>query len=278
MKNHKSMKNISLSFLFVLFVCGLGTAFALPPQPPDIRVQVQGPATAVVNSPYQYTVNVRNIGGTKANGVTVVVDFPQTNTSPQVFVLGTVSGIGNGCQLVSRRLQCSAGNLNPNAQRNFTFNFAYPVSTKTLEIKATGASTSANEANPANNVASVFPAIGYATNQLTSANVLASHCTGTNLTSYFECELFPSSIASFTMTLDTGGTISNILEPGYTGFWAQIQSTNQPFQQLQFTITETATGETINFNGFASTGTCFEGITTFSANSNYVSPYKVCVQ
>lgn len=271
------MKNIGLSFLFVFFVCGLGTAFALPPAPPDIRVQVSGPATAVVRSPYQYTVNVRNIGGSKANGVTVTVDFPQTNTSPQVFILGTVSGIGNGCQLVSRRLQCSAGNLNPNAQRNFTFNFAYPVSTKTLEIKATGVSTSANEANPTNNIASVFPAIGYATNQITSANVLISNCTGTNLTSFFECELFPGSQQNFTMTLDSGNTISN-LPSGYTGIWTQIQSTNQPFQQLQFTITETASGELINFNGFASTNTCFEGMTTFSSNSNYVSPYKVCVQ
>lgn len=271
MKNFKSMKNIGLSFLFVLFVCGLGTASALPPQPPDIRVQVQGPTTAVVYSPYQYTVNVRNIGGTKANGVTVTVDFPQTNTSPQVFILGTVSGFPtNTCQIVSRRLQCSAGNLNPNAQRNFTFNFAYPVSTKTLEIKATGVSTSTNEANPANNIASVFPAIGYATNQLTAATVLASHCTGTNLTSYFECELFPSSIASFTMSLNADLTVS--YEGQIIGNWDQFTSP----QQLHFTLSDG--GSTAEFNGFATTGTCFEGMTTFLPNSNYVSPYKVCVQ
>jgi uncharacterized repeat protein (TIGR01451 family) len=276
MKNFKVKKNIGLSFLFVMLVFGSGAAFALPPQPPDIRVQVTGPATAMVNSPYQYTVNVRNIGGAKANGVTVFVDFPQTNTSPQVFILGQVSAIGTGCQLVSRRLQCSAGNLNPNAQRNFTFNFSYPVSTKPLEIKATGTSTSTNEVNPTNNIASYFPAIGYPTNQISSANVLVSLCTGTNLSSYYECELFPSSQQFFTMTLDSGGAISNLPEPGYTGTWTQTQTTNQPFQQLQFTISDGYTSA--SFDGYASSTTCFEGKTTFLPTSNYSSQYKVCVQ
>ncbi len=276
MKNYKVKKNISLSFLFVVFVFGLGNAFALPPQPPDIRVQVSGPTTAMVNSPYQYTVNVRNIGGAKANGVTVMVDFPQTNTSPQVYILGQVSAIGNGCQLVSRRLQCSAGNLNPNAQRNFTFSFSYPVSTKTLEIKATGSSTSTNEANPNNNIASVFPAINYPTNQITAANVTVSLCTGTNLSSYYECELFPSSQQHFTMRLESGGMITDLPDSNFTGTWTQIQTTNQPFQQLQFTLSDGYTSA--SFDGYASSTTCFEGKTTFLPTSNYNSQYKVCVQ
>jgi len=277
MKNSKSMKNIGLSFLFIVFVCGVGTAFALPPQPPDIRVQITGPSTAVVGTPYQYTVNVRNIGGSRADGVVVYVDFPQTNTSPQVYILGTVSGFPtNSCQMVSRRLRCTAGNLNPNAQRNYSFNFTYPVTTKTLEIKATGSSTSMNEANSNNNMASVFPAIGYPTNQISSANVLVSLCTGTNLSSFFECEKFPSSIQYFTMTMNSGGTLSNFPEPGYTGFWTQNQTTNQPFQQLQFTISDGYSGA--SFEGYASSTTCFDGITTFIPTSTYNSAYRVCVQ
>ena len=263
---------IVLSFLVAFFGFGFETASALPPQPPDIRVQIQGPATAYARSPYQYTVNVKNIGGSTANGVTVYVDFPQTNTSPQQYILGTVSGIQSGCQIVSRRLQCSLGSIThsgPGQTKQFTFNFAYPVSTKTLEVKATGTSTSTNEANPANNVASVFPAIGYATNQLTSANVLVSMCTGQNLTSFFECELFSGSQQFVTLALNSDTTIS--YQGQYVGNW--FQGTNQ---QLKMTLNDG--GSTANFNGFAVNNTCFEGLTTFTPASPYVSPYKVCVQ
>jgi len=78
------------------------------------------------------------------------------------------------------------------------------------------------------------------------------------------------------MTLDAGGNIT-LPYPGYFGQWDQVQTTQSPNQQLHFTISD-GSGFTAEFNGFATTNTCFEGLTTFIPQSNYVSPYKVCVQ
>jgi uncharacterized repeat protein (TIGR01451 family) len=264
-----------LSFLMMLTAFGITEVSAA--NVPDVRVLMTSPATATVNSPYIYTVNVKNVGNRTADGVKVVVSFPETDTSPQKLILGTLSGIdANRCQVVNRKLQCSLGSLAPTITKSFTFNFSLPVSNKTLQIIATGSTTTIPaETNLSNNTASAIPALAYATNQITSANILVSHCTGTTLTSYFECEQFPSSISSFTMTLDQGGIIT-LPYQGYTGLWDQIQTTALPNQQLHFTVTDGNSG--VEFRGFATTNTCFEGMGTFMPQSNYVSPYKVCVQ
>lgn len=273
MRKEDNLKIMVLSFFMVFMALGASVVYAAPPPPVDLRVQMQGPATAFVKSPYVYTVEVKNIGGANAAGVKVIVDLPLTDTSPTRHILGNLSGIQSGCQVIANKLECSLGTINKNKSKSFTFNFALPVSTKTLEIKASGSTTTPGEANLQNNIAALTPALGYATNQITSANVLVSHCTGTGLSSYFECELFPSSISSFTMTLNADWTIT-LPVSGYTTQWNQ----NVSPQQLNFTITETSTGEIVEFNGFATTNTCFEGMTTFTPNSGYVSPYKVCVQ
>ena len=269
MKN-SMIKFIGLSFLMVLTAFGVLGAKSLPPGA-DLDVSIQGPSTANVNSAYIYTVNVGNIGNRDASGVQVTVEFPLTNTSPQVYILGKVTGIdANKCSIVSRKLVCNLNTIRKNRNGSFTFSFEYPVSTKPLQIKATATTTSSNERNPNNNLATITPTVGYATNQITSLSVTASHCTGQNLTSYFECELFPSSIQSFAMDLNLGGTIS-LQYPGYYGAWDQ----NISPQQLHFTISD-GSGVVAEFNGFASSQNCFEGITTFPQSPNYISPYKVC--
>jgi uncharacterized repeat protein (TIGR01451 family) len=269
-------KNIFV--IALLFVCTIivSSSALAQPAPPDLQVQMQGPTAAMVRSPYLYTVNVKNTGKTNAANVTVVVDFPLTNTSPTVYILGNLSGINTGCQVVSRKLNCNLGTINKNKTKSFTFNFTYPVTTKPLELKATASTTTPGEVNLVNNQFTLTQPVSYATNQLTSATVLVSLCTGTNLTSYFECELFPSSIQSFTMTLNSDSTITIPNYAGYTGNWDQLTSPQN--QTLHFTVTETSTGDIAEFNGFAISGTCFEGLTTFTPNNGYISPYKVCVQ
>lgn len=271
MKKHVYTRITALSFLLIFFAFSANAASAAP-QPPNLQVQLQGPASAFVNSPYIYTVNVKNIGGSTAAGVKVIVDFPLTDTSPTTHILGLLSGIDNRCQVVANKLQCDLDSIMKNRNKPFTFNFALPVSTKVLELKATGSTTTPGEVNQANNTATIVPSLSYLSNQLSSANVLVSHCTGQGLTSYFECELFQSSISNFTMTLNTGGTMT-LPAPGYTGQWDQLSSP----QQLHFIITD-GNGFTAEFNGYATGPTCFEGMTTFIPNNNYISPYKVCVQ
>jgi hypothetical protein len=266
----------------VLLFLGIATEISAQPAPPDLRTTItQAPTTVMPRSPYQFTVNVRNIGNTHAQSAKLVVDFPLTDTSPQVFILGDLSGVlaTQGCSVISRKLNCNLGQINKNTSKNVTFNFAFPISTKTLQIKATASIVSGPaDSNLTNNEVSYVPTFNYPVNQITSANVLVSLCTGTSLTSYFECEKFPSSIQHFNMTLDAGGIITNLPDTNYIGNWTQNQTTApQLFQELQFTITD-GTGSGATFSGFASTTNCFEGMTNFIPTSQYRSPYKVCVQ
>ena len=259
-----------LSVLFsVSVICAL-SARAVPRPPADLRVQMTAPATVAPNSPYQYTVKVKNIGGSPADGVMLTVAFPETNTSPQKYILGALSGVGTGCSVVNRQLKCALNTVAKNVERVITFNLALPVSTKVLEIKATATTTTGNESNPLNNMDSRIPAFVYTPNQLTSANVLVSMCTGQGLSSFFECELFPSSQQHVMMSLN--GDMSISINGQYYGNWDQASSTNQ----LHMTLSDG--GSTADFNGFSTGSTCFEGATVFTPTSPYGSQYKVCVQ
>lgn len=263
------LKTLTFAFLFAITAIIASAA----PQP-NLSVQPWvAPATVTVNSTYQYTASVRNIGTQTAQNVSLTIEFPLTNTSPNRHILGKVTGYPSNCSIVSNKLVCNFGNVkhNLNPTRTVSFNFEYPVSTKPLELIARAATTSTNEMNPANNVLGYAPTVTHPDLPVTSANVVVSHCTGTNLTSFFECEKYPSSIASFTMTLDQGGSIT-LPYPGYFGNWNQ----NISPKQLYFNVTDGSDG--VTFNGFASNSTCFEGVATFTPASNYVSPYKVCIQ
>ncbi len=98
------------------------------------------------------------------------------------------------------------------------------------------------------------------------------HCTGgASLTSFFECELFPSSISSHETIFDAGGTITFIAAPaGYTGTWTHPPSQNR----LQFDYAD-GTGVVATFDGRGVDAKCFEGKTVFRG-SPYVSLYEVC--
>ncbi len=259
--------------LLMVFFAFSAAKISAAPSPPNLRVLLTGPVSAQVGSPYLYTVNVRNIGGSTASNVSVIVDLPETNTSPQKYVLGTLSGIDSRCQLVARKLNCQLGSITRSGTTQtkiFTFNLALPVTTQTVEIKATASTTTPNETNALNNVASFFPTPAYATNQLTSANVLITSCTGRGLTSFFECELFPSSQQSNLFSLNSDMTVT--YNGDFVGNWDQFASN----QQLHLSLSDGSSGA--DFNGFATTNTCFEGITTFTPTSVYNSAYKVCVQ
>jgi uncharacterized repeat protein (TIGR01451 family) len=264
----KKQKTIVLSFL----ITALCTVSAYAAQNPNLRVTLQGPSAAAVYSPYQYTATVKNIGNGPAANVKVTIDLPETDTSPTKYILGTLSGFNAAyCQVVTRKLVCSqSGNLGNNQQRVYTFNFELPISTKTLSIKATGTTTSTNEIDPLNNWQTVTPGLSYGSIPLISANVLISMCTGRGLTSFFECELFPSSQQSHIFSLNQDMSVS--VYGDVVGTWDQPSAS-----QLHLYMVDG--GTVIEHNGFARNGTCFEGMTTFDPNpGGYISPYKICVQ
>lgn len=267
------LKNVvAISFIFAFMAIGATTIFAQP----NLRVLPwQGSSTPLVESTYQYTSRVRNIGNQNADNVKVVVDFPLTNTSPSRFILGKLAGLQTGCSKIANKLECNVGTLLPNQTKSIAFTFEFQVSTTTPTFTSTATTTTAGEINPNNNSASISPARRYANNPLTTANVLVTSCTGTNLTSFYECELYPSSQQSFSMTLNLDKSITVPIAPTYTGMWDQLALPTD--QTLHFTIGDSNTVEA-EFNGFAVSSTCFEGITTFPGNSNYNSAYRVCEQ
>jgi len=263
-------RNITLiSFMFVLIAAATGSAYATAR--PNLRVTMTGPSTITASSPYQYSVTIKNIGNAPAAGVKVIVDLPETDTSPTKYILGTVSGLATGCTIVTRKVQCTtAGNLGNNQQRVYTFNLALPVSSKVLQLTATGSTTTPNEQDAQNNIATMIPVFNYPANLFTSATVLTTSCTGRTLSSFFECELFPSSQQSHIYTLNSDSSV--VIYGRNVGTWDQPTPS-----QLHFYMVNG--GTVIEFNGYASNSTCFEGKTTFTPSpSGYMAIYKVCVQ
>lgn len=273
MKKIYFAESTTLLFTFMFLMLAANAVFAAPPQPPNLNVTVAGPSSAQVRTPYLYTVTVKNIGGSTASTVSVVVDFPETNTSPQKYILGNLSGIDSRCQVVSRKLNCVLGNITASGQNQtkvFTFTYAFPVTSQTIQVKATASTLSTNETNPNNNYASVFPVPAYPSNPITSATILKTSCTGRGMTSFFECELFPSSQQSHIFELNSDMTIT--YQGQYIGTWDQSASP----QQLHFAL---ASGNSsADFVGYATSNTCFEGLTTFIPTSIYNSAYRVCIQ
>lgn len=282
MKNLLLKSTVALSLLITLAALGGTSTTALavpPPQAPNLEVLAwQGNANPLVESPYQYTTRVKNTGNQTAQNVTLTVQFPLTNTSPNKHILGKLSAIQvsqGTCSVVSNKLVCNFGNLGNNQTRQVTFTFEFQVATTLPTLKSTATTTSTNEVNPANNTLSTTPTVRYPDNIITGGPYLVTSCTGTALTSFYECELYPSSQQSFVMDLNLGGTLAIPQAPGYYGFWDQ---NSQPSNKtLHFTI-EGGSGTEVIFNGFATSGSCFEGIATFPQSPTHNAAYRVCEQ
>ncbi len=254
---------------------GATPVLAAPPRA-DLEVVLTAPSNVSISTATTYSATVKNLGPATTTA-TVVIEFPLTNTSPTVAILGTVTESESNCSIASHKITCTVSNLKRNKTATFSYSYTAPVSTKTLEMKAT-VSSSVPDPVAGNNVSTVVPNLVYPEREITSATVTNSHCTGTNLTSYFECLLFPSSISSHETTLNLDNTIS-FTEPGYTGTWSQnVAKTSLTFSY--FETTGSGALKVAEFNGFAINGApCFDGLTNFfNPTSTYVSPYRVCFQ
>lgn len=266
------MKKIAIAWLLLgsaLFTSMLPVSAA--PQKADVSVQMQGPSTTPISTATTYTSVVKNNGPSTATNIQLVIDFPLTNTSPQVLILGNVAISSTGCQITNNKMVCAIGSLKKNKTRTITYQYTAPVSTKTLAMTGT-VTSSPTDPNLANNRSVFIPNFTYPVRTFASANMLNSHCAGTNLTSYFECLAFPSSISSHETTLNADGSIT-FSEPGYSGSWSQPSS-----RQLYFEYFDVS-GKIAEFSGFAINGAnCFDGLTKFFPSNGYVAPYHVCIQ
>jgi uncharacterized repeat protein (TIGR01451 family) len=246
-----------------------------PSQRADLTVNIAPPPGVYVGQPGTYQVTVANVGRREASGVELVLTLPRTSTSPQVFVLGTLGTHDGRCALGGTHLECALGTLSRGATTTVAFTIALPQSSAALVVGASVTSASA-EATTSNNSDSdtaylLHPLVPVAAGE--TAHV--DHCTGTDLTSFFECELFPSSISSHELQFLAGGVIAFIGAPAssYHGTWDQTAGDDRLRLDYYDGTTHEAT-----FDGWAvGPDRCFEGVTQFYPPSGYVAPYRVCM-
>ena len=260
-------------FLKVIVV-SMFTAFcsfsAIAQAPADVQVEVLGQSNPYVYTPYVYRVRASNVGGTRAENVSLTIDMPLTDTSPTQFILGRLSSISSNCQIVSNKIECSLGRINPGRSKTVRFTFVIPVSTKTLSISATG--TADVDANPNNDADTMVFNMRHHDLIISSAvDVINQHCTGTNLTSFYECVLTPTSVTDHPTTLNGDGSIT-FQAGNYTGSWYQPTPKELVFNYTYGSIV------LLEFHGYAVSANCFEGLSTFPPRPQYVSPYSVCIQ
>ena len=234
------------------------------------------PSTAQVYATARYTATVRNIGNKSASNATVQIALPATHTSPQVYVLGILGARSASCALAGTTLTCTLGTINRNASKSVFVDLALPVSAAPIALGATAATTSA-ENSTANNSATLTASQTYFATPIAAAPgapalMRQRHCTGTGLTAFYECTLFPSSLSFHDAEFHDDGTIT---VPGYPDFGGGWTLTATPTgSQLDF-FYDDGTGVVAEFSGWGADAACFEGLTTFPGSA-YVSPYEVC--
>ena len=240
---------------------------------PDLAVTVSQPAVAYVYQPVRYTVTVANVGSPRSAASTLRIELPETNTSPTVHLLGTLGAMTAGCTRAGTTVTCPVPRINAGRSAVFTFDLEIPETSAPVSFDAAvtpGGPDSASANNRRTHVANLrnYSYVIAPTSPLTVAN---RHCTGQGLTSFFECELYPSSLSDHDVLFHPGGAITiPIAGPDYAGTWSQPTP-----DSLVFQYTENGT-PVANFVGYGVGGRCFEGVTTFP-DSVYVSPYEVCL-
>jgi Domain of unknown function DUF11 len=265
-----------LKLMSIVIAAGAASAHAGPPAPrADLRVELVAPASVEISRPTTYSVTVTNLGGQTSGTINARVGFPLTNTSPQVYILGTLSGLDSRCSVVANALSCNLAGLRKGWSTTFNYTYAAPVSTRPLQMTATVSSTTADPV-AGNNTASLVPNLVYPVRAISASPMTTRLCTGTQLSSFFECTRFPSSISSFTATLNGDQTIT-LPEPGYTGRWSQNLARTSLTMEF-FEDMGNGPVKVSEFNGMAINGAnCFHGLTQHLQSATYVSPYEVCL-
>ena len=246
-------------------------AFSLPAlAAADLSTTLTAPASQVVYVDGTYTVSVKNVGNKTAYNVSVVIDLPETHTSPSVYVMGDVGAMSGSCSQSGTAITCNLGSLGKGRTSTVSFDIALPWSDVSLDFTAT-ASTTSSESNTSNNADSASANATYIDAPISApATATNSHCTGTGLTGWLECTSFPRSITAHDADFAADGTISFPgQDPLYTGEWQQGSDDELSFQYYY-------DGSLVaDFYGNGVSSSCFEGLTLFTGSS-YVAPYEVC--
>ena len=185
-------------------------------------------------------------------------------------MLGTVGAKDARCVTSGNDLVCTLGTIAKGKTASVWFDIALPYSSAPISINAS-VTTTAKQNSLLNDSDSEVVPLGHPDLIIAGGETAyIDHCTGTGLTSFFECECFPSSISSHTHVFNADGSLTVPEDLTATGWWAQPTDGT-----LEFAY-EVYGDEVAYFSGVAVDSSCFEGVTTFPG-SIYVSPYEVCL-
>lgn len=245
---------------------------AAPPSAPDLRLTLAAPTGQKVYQSGTFTYTVRNIGNKAAAGSKLIITLPGTATSPQVYVMGTLNSYSSRCSRSGLVLTCGLGMMAKNATLTVYVDLQLPYSATPISLSAV-ASTTTNEPNQTNNTVTRILTLGtWPIAPVFDTPIEHSHCTGTSLSSYFECTRFPSSISTHEATFHANGTISFPSSYGaFSGTWTMTPATNR----FEFEYFDGPTRVAM-FDGRGVGGNCVEGLLQFDPANGYVSPYRFC--
>lgn len=269
------MKVHSIGLGLVAMAVSASSAFAGPVvNKADLTVNITAPAGIYVGQPGQYEVRVANTGTKDASTVSLTIALPRTNTSPSVSVLGNLGAFDGRCARSGTNLVCALGTLRKGRSIPVRFTIELPQSSAPLVVGASVTTPSA-ERSTTNNTDSDTAYLLHPLQPVSVGDTSHNeHCTGRNLTSFFECELYPSSIASHDIEYQADGLLAFVGAPAsYWGTWSQSAGGDRLLLEYYDGASNEAT-----FDGYAVGDGCFEGLTTFHPASVYVAPYRVCLQ
>lgn len=234
---------------------------------PDLQTTIDAPAGVYVYATGRYYVAVDNNGGKHANDVVLTIDLPQTNTSPTVHVMGSVGAMSGSCSLSGLQIVCDLGRIRRDRSVEIYVDLDLPESTDPLVIDATA--TTSGETNPADNTDSV--AASLLNDDIVWSKPSAQtieHCTGMDLSSFYECEVSPGSISSHAHTLNADYSIT--VSGGLTGTWWSDGPDHLAFEYYSGPDT------VVEFEGYGVSADCWEGAATFPGSA-WMSMYSVCI-
>lgn len=238
----------------------------------DIRVTLPTPSPAYVYDVTSFDITVANIGNKSASNVIVTIQLPATHTSPQVYVMGTLSPLDPRCTRSGTVLTCNLGTVARNTSTIIGVDIELPQAEEPLDITASATTTSLENSTLNNAATAEAQLLNYDVTVAVGDIATNRHCTGQGLTSFFECLLFPSSISFHDVEFLSGGEIAIPNEPDYGGSWSQPDGHTLEVTYVDL-ISNTVVAE---FVGYGTNASCFEGITTFPGSA-YISPYEVCL-
>lgn len=271
MKRVFKWSQLGISCLISAVIAGIATP-AEANKPTDLNILLVGPGSIAVDSAGHYEVLIENISSRPAKDVQLLIQLPETATSPIAHTMGRLSNMDTRCEHISTFIECDIGLLLQDERTVVAFDIASPYRSKPAEILVE-VSTSTREINIENNTHKTTINLDYVSYSIApEASATVNSCTGKKLTSFYACVVSPSSLMTHTVVLKEDNSLAFPSQaPTYGGRWSQPAAD-------RLVLDYTNNNEVVmHFEGRGIGNACFDGVVTFTEDT-YNAAYRVCFQ